>query len=684
MSNFKYFKKELQNHFQTMIKDNSGLFRVDANPYKLYDLYLASFPEGTNDIFRERRFHDCSCCKSFVKSMGNVVTIKNGQMISLWDFKSEFPEYQPVVKALSKFIHSKSINSIFLTETKNIGTDSNFDDIQIDPPLQWHHLYLEIPESYVYKYNGNTMSSVIGDANTKRIVLENTLKEISLEAVEIVEELIAQESLHRGNEFEHIINGLKEVIEIYNESNKDDLFFWDYSRKVKTEIAHAKNTAIGTLLIDITNDIDLMEAVSKYENKVAGENFKRPKEIFTRKQVEEADAKITALGLKSALGRRFATIGDITINNILFVDRETKSKLVEQDPLAVMYDKSFTKEINPKHFDRIPEISIKDFIANILPKTQKMELYFENKYMNNLMSLIAPKDINAGKLFKWNNNFSWAYAGNLADSSMKERVKLAGGKVDGVLRFSIQWNDITPSMNDLDAHCIQPNGVHLYWSNKLDYETKGNLDIDIRNPVPNIPSVENITWPDKSKMKQGSYTFYVHNYAHRGGNDGFRAEIEFDGQIFEFDYPHNIKQDEKVEVARVTLKENGEFEILPKLEFSYSAKRLWNVKTNSFLPVELVMYSPNYWDEQDGIGHKQYFFIIKDMINPETPNGFYNEFLRNDLITNKRAFAALGSYMKVAESNDQLSGLGFSSTKPNHLIVRTTSENLTSLIKIKF
>ena len=80
MDGFMMFKKALQKHFDEMQKEATHLFEVNVDKDELWNTYLDSFPAGTNEIFRERREHDCSCCRQFIKNIGSAVTIKDNQI----------------------------------------------------------------------------------------------------------------------------------------------------------------------------------------------------------------------------------------------------------------------------------------------------------------------------------------------------------------------------------------------------------------------------------------------------------------------------------------------------------------------------------------------------------------------------------------------------------------------------
>ena len=670
---FVAFRDRLRENFAHMTSNGSVLYEVDLDKDQLYNLYLDSFPAGTNELFRERREHDCSACRHFIKNMGNIVIIEDGAIRTIWDFDAQSTTYQPVIDALDAFVKRHKISNIFLTTERTIGTPYNIEPAadKFSPAMTWNHLYLDVP-SYARFGGRGTLESAKAEARDRVQVFLRSLSTISGEAIDTVLELSRTKTLYKGEEWIPSLMAFRAHKAQFMEIPADDrrsLYAWTWALKEGISVAKIRNHSIGVLLVDLSEGMDLDAAVTKYERMTAPSNYKRPKAIFTKKMLEEAQQTVTELGYLNSLGRRHATIDDITINNLLFADRNVRPiiNLAMDDPFGAL---ASSLPENPKKFSKVETLSIEDFIEKVLPTTSSMEVYLEGSHTQNFVSLIAPKDSSAPSMFKWTNPFSWAYTGNMTDSMLKERVKSAGGKVDGDLRFSIQWNDTSEySRNDLDAHCVGP-GEHIFFGHKKDMWTKGELDVDIINPSDGVPAVENITWASRNTMSPGTYKFYVNQYCNRGGRDGFRAEIEFDGQIYSFDYPKELRQNENVPVAEVVLSKDGTFSIIPQLSASMASKEVWGLKTNQFIPVSAMMCSPNHWEGESGIGNKHYFFMLKGCVNPERPNGFYNEFLKPDLEKHRRVFEALGGKMAVEEVENQLSGIGFASTKRASIIVR--------------
>lgn len=654
----------LKKHFQQMGGTNPEtqeflnmpLFMVNIDKDKLWNLYLDSFPEGTNEIYRERREYDCSACKHFVFSLGGLIAINNHSglfdVISIWDVIPDDLKFNPSFQKMSEYVKTSASEAdsigLFKTEFKRIGIPEN-NELYNGEVITYHHMFLDIPKEYIVpEYN---LGTVKGNAKTSKEVFKSSLESITQESIDIVLDMIEQDSLYRGPEFKDSIVKFSKYLKLYNEIKHPDeyakeLFAWKYSLEAGEGICRIKNHAIGTLLVNISEEkMSFESAVYQFEKVfMATENYKRSKPVFSPKQLAEANAFVEQEGLEPSLYRRMATSEDITVNNVLFKDGTPKH--TTGFGIGMFNEMKSEAVVKPREFNKIEEITIETFVNKVLPTATQVELYLENKFKPNLMTLIAPVNPDAKNLFKWNNNFSWAYTGNLADSTkIKESVKTAGGSVDAVLRFSIMWNDkSTWDQNDLDAHCVEPGGHRIYFGDKRS-NSSGVLDVDIISPDKGISSVENITWSDISKMPKGTYKMLVMNYNNKGGKEGFSAEIEFNGQIFEFEYPKEVKHKESILVAEVMF-DGTSFTISPKIDHNQQVKKYWNVSTNQFVPVKMIMNSPNYWDGQE-IGNKHYFFIVDGMENRDSLNGFYNEFLRNDLHKFRRIFEALGSKTAV-------------------------------------
>ena len=680
MDNFVKFKLELQKHFDEMQKEATHLFEVNVDKDELWNTYLDSFPLGTNDIFRERREHDCSCCRQFIKNIGSAVVIKDNQIHTIWELNLGDTTYQPVCDALDAFVKSHTVVDIYTTSFPKIGTDHNFEEID-GKSHRWDHFFLELPRKFVNTSN-KSIEELKGQFRDTRNVFKRSLDEITMEALNTILELINSNTLYKGEEWKAALTEFKKYKKEYEKLASDvekELYAWEKSVTVGVVIGRIRNHSIGVLLVNVSEGMDLDTAVKKYEQIVAPTNYKRSKPIYTKAMLEKAQKQIVELGYMDSLPRRYATLDDITVNDILFSNKDSAKRISGANDIFGELAKN-VRGGNANKFSKVEEVTINSFINDILPTVNEVELYLENKHLSNLVSLIAPQNIDSKPMFKWGNNFSWAYSGNLTDSSMRDRVKAAGGNVTGDLRFSLQWNESGEDDCDLDAHCKTPC-TEICYSHKVDRNTNGKLDVDIIHPGRNI-AVENIAWLDRNTMKNGKYLFFVRQFSGSVKN-GFRAEIEFDGQIYSFDYPHSMRSGEDVNVAEVTY-EDGKFTIKELLPSNVSSKEVWNVKTNDFVPVSVICYSPNYWENvKNKTGHRHVFFMLKNCINDENPSGMFNEFLVQDLYEHRKVMEALSSKMRVEDSDDQLSGVGFATDKRAEVIVKVIG-NVERVLKIKF
>jgi hypothetical protein len=683
---FKDFKEAVQEKFRGMT--SSELFVTATEKDELWETYLGSFPEGSNPIFRERTEHDCQCCKQFIRACGNVVSITEGEVHSIWDIQIG-GHYQPAADALSALVKSKPISNAFLHYESTVGTDKNRQLLEGGDLLTWDHFSFELPPRCVVPKA--SIGTMLGDRRSTGEVFKRSLTELSQDAVDTVLELIDQNSLYRGEENRFAVQKFRIFKKSFDRLSDDyqrGIFSWRNTANLDASVAKIRNTAIGTLLTDISEGRELTAAVKSFEDKVSGTNYQRPTALITKAMIAKAREKVEALGFASALERRYAVAEDLTINNVLFADRNAREKM---DAFSALEKRV---PATTKTLDKCEEVSIETFVSQILPKAESIELLFENKHAGNMVSLVAPVDPESKVMFKWNNNFSWAYAGEVADS-MKERVKGAGGRVDGVFRFTHSWNEIEPNQSLMDLHVFMPGHIHqaekvhntygsgrrVGWNQRKDSVSGGVQDVDYTSqaPVGYIP-IENITFPTISKMPEGKYVCKIHNWNFRNSGGKGKAEIEFDGNIYQYEYP-KTKHHEWITVAEVTLN-GGRFTIKHELPEANTSKDVWNVQTQQFHKVSMIMNSPNHWDGH-ATGNRHFFFMLEGCINDGKARGFFNEFLTEDLREHRKVFEVLGSQMKTEESDNQLSGLGFSSTQRNHVFCKV-SGTFNRIIKLTF
>ncbi len=668
---FLTFKKAVDRQFTKMLATGK-VFTVAVSKDNMKAHYQDSFPPGTNPIFRERAEHDCNCCNTYIGIAGNAVAFIDGKLETVWDVTLENPTYQTVADSMAALIRSASMDSVFMHFEENVGIDKNKDNYS---DVIWNHFFTKLPEAFVKPLADHV--SLKGAARINYEVFNRSVTELSDYAIETVLELIDSKSLYKGGEYEARVRMLQ-TLKADRESVTNKTQF-DWEKSVELGIGSGfRSGPMGNLLVELSKGVELEAAVNAYHAMTAPENYKHSKKPTTKKMTDQAVKRIVELGLEDSLERRHAVTEDITINDVLFADRSVTVSL--GGVLGKLKPTAATKEVKT---DSAVDITIDEFLSTVVPKASSMELLVTGEQQANFMSLVAPLNDGCLPITEWNNNFSWSYNGELADSSMRKEVKAKGGNTDGVFGFSIMWNTPErPYNHDLDAH-IYSLGEHIYHGNaRKVHPSSGMLDIDIQRPNGKV-AVENIVYTNLDKMRDGSYELVVRNYSSCTNPHGFTAEVYHAGGRLFFDHKESTPGRTNVPVA--TFEKKGDtFTMTKGTPVSEVSTEVYGIKSKEFHKVTMLMASPNYWDcVEKPTGNKHWFFILENCLNPEPVRGLFNEHLLKELQPDRKVFEVLGNDLKAPYSENQLSGLGFSISQTNSVVVRVRGE-VNRLFNIQF
>ncbi len=707
------FTKKLQSQFDKMCATGK-LFESALTGEQVWEIYINGFEKENNPIFRdpESTVHNCKLCSNFIRRYGNIVAIdKNYNIITIFDVEAS-PEYNSAAQLISLALKKAKVKEVFYetfdelkslpyesckkSNTKfKLGVERNekryskeeaekYKVVQPNELRTFTHMHLFVPSKFV-DMSGQSIDAIKADYREPKKVFQRAMQEIPLDTLILVRDLVNQGSLLDGQthvyKVEQYIALKREYDTIPNEKQDN----WCWVNSYQFPLAKFRSELMGVLCTELAEGKELNEACLAWNKRADSANYMKAVAPFTEKMKKEAMKEFYNLGYQDMdLDRRFANIDDIKASEILHVN-------VGKDEIKSISIFDGVKATSTRHkrseFDDIEEVTIDKFMHDILPSCTSVEAYLSNKHEGNLVSLTTSKFSDSKPMFKWTNPYSWTFKGNLAGKSqIKEAVKTAGGRVDGVLRFSMIWNDTNGQDNsDLDAWCQQPDGERIGYStpfrkdrSNASYSSqKGQLDLDNTNPSGKI-AIENIYFVDKNAMKNGVYKFWVNQYAPRN-SQGFKAEIEFDGELYYYEYNRPVMGN--IMVAEVTLNK-GKFEIKHLLPETNSSKELYGLQTEQFHKVNLVCLSPNHWGENN-TGNKYFLFMLDGCKCPTAIRSFHSENLIPELAAHRKVLEVVGNATMIEPTDKQLSGLGFNATVRDELIVKLQG-SFKRTIKIKF
>lgn len=289
---FKSFAEQVSSRAVELMLNQSlvPVTRGDISGLDAWEIYLESIPAEHNPIFRERRYYDSNYDRSFIRRFGHVLWIdEDGNISTIWEVDGNSYLHE-VAQTLDLKLRSGSPRVYsYLIAPVLFGSRPNYDDDGI-----LHHHFVAVTQGNIAKLEGaSTMARIDSKASAllSRVTLEYT------EALRTVLELIRDEQIYRGEQYERMIVDWLEFasgdrVSIQRRS------VWQCSKS--SGLDGISDSAISTLIQDLVDGMQIEDAVCRFEATLQAQEVERPRDALDQK-MGEALASMSIEEIKARL-----------------------------------------------------------------------------------------------------------------------------------------------------------------------------------------------------------------------------------------------------------------------------------------------------------------------------------------------------------------------------------------------
>lgn len=276
--NFKQFNQKIQEQFAAM--QQYQLFRLNITGQQIWEAYINGFTPEENPIFRdpESSTYNCNNDKNFVRRYGNIVAIDTDyNIISLWDIDVAGTVYCNAVQNVQALVRTGKVQDVFVEafaelnilpyektnrtqEVYQLGMKktlkqytaeeaAKFGRVNTTEVYQFDHFHVFLKKDFV-DFSGNSVATYLGECRDARNVFERAMREIPLDTLVLVKDLILQGSLLNGDAHLFKLDAFIPLKQEYDSiaGNKRDTWCW--AKSYKLAIAKFRNELIGTLCVE--------------------------------------------------------------------------------------------------------------------------------------------------------------------------------------------------------------------------------------------------------------------------------------------------------------------------------------------------------------------------------------------------------------------------------------------------